>query len=106
MITFTRKTETYDASTDTYTNIVTSTVTGNAIAVRGNPERYRALGLALTKSPTLFFSPTEYGLRAFSSDFVQPGDTCSWAGQTFTAQDVDPIAPDGIVIAARIIIGV
>lgn len=96
---------TYDAATDTYTTPTNTTVSGSAIGVRGKPDRYKALGLALEKMPTLFFTPSDYGLQAYTSDFVQPGDTCVWNGTTFTVKDVDPIAPDGVVIAARIIVG-
>ena len=55
----------------------------------------------MTTPPTLFFSPTDYNLEAFSDDFVQPGDTCVWGTKTYTVRDVAPIAPDAVVIAAK-----
>ena len=104
MVTFTRRAPTYAAGSDTLTETVT-TITGSAIQVRGDPRRYKALGFVLTDMPTLFFSPTSDGLRAGTDEFVQPGDTVVWATRTYTVKDVDPIAPDGVVIAARVVIG-
>lgn len=107
MTTFTRTNPgTYDPETGLYSSASTSTITGSAIMVRGKPQRYEALGLNLATMPSLLFTPDDYQLSAFSSDFVQPGDTVSWRGVTYTVQDVEPIAPDGVVIMARIIVGV
>jgi len=103
--TFTRTSPgTYDPTTDTWTSPVTSTIDGSAIQVRGNPQRYAALGLILATMPTLLFTPVAYGLRAFTTEFVLPGDTVVWNGVTYTAKDIDPVAPDGLVIVARIIV--
>lgn len=82
----------------------TITIAGNAIQVRGNPQRYQAKGLEISTMPTLFWTPATYGLRAFTPDCVLPGDTVVWAGITYSVKDVEPISPDGIVIAARIIV--
>lgn len=100
MATFTRRTVTYDAVNDTQT-VTESTVAGSAIQVRGDPKRYMATGLVLSEMPTLFFAPSTYG------DCPAPGDTVVWpdGGATWTVRDVDPIAPDGVVIAARVVIG-
>lgn len=103
MVTFTRNGSTYDGATDTSTPVVTM-ITGSAVQVRGNPERYRELSLVESLAPTLLFSPTDYNLRAGSTDFVREGDSVVWAEQTFVVKDVAPIAPDGFVIAARIIV--
>lgn len=104
MITFTRTRRVYDPASDTSVP-VTSTITGNAIQVRGNPQRYKALGLTLERMPTLFFTPTDYNLEANGTAFVQPGDTVPWGSLTYTVKDVEPIAPDNVVIAARIVVG-
>jgi hypothetical protein len=107
MTTFTRTDPgTYDPETGLHTSPTTSTITGSAIMVRGKPQRYEALGLNLTTMPTLLFTPDDYQLSAFSTDFVRPGDTVSWRSVTYTVKDVEPIAPDGVVIMARIIVGV
>ena len=97
MITFSRVTQAHVAATDAVTPTVT-TVTGEAIQVRPSLQRYQALGLVLATMPTLFFTPTTYG------EVPKPGDTVEWADETYTVRDVDPIAPDGVVIAARIVV--
>ena len=97
-VTFTRTTQgSYDPETDTATK-TTTTVTGRAMRVRGNPHRYDALGLVESKAPTLFFVPQTYG------ETPAPGDVVTWESEQYTARDVLPIAPDGVTIAARIII--
>ena len=101
MPTFTRTSHTTDPETGLHTTS-TSTIAGSAIQVRGDPQRYAALGLKLDTMPTLFFTPTTYG------DEPLPGDTVTWPvqnGDLYTVRDVSPIAPDGVLIAARIVIG-
>lgn len=82
----------------------TSTITGSAIQVRGDSARYRDLGLVLSTMPTLLVTPSAYPLKANTDEFVLPGDTVEWNDQTLTVKDVDPVAPDGYVIVARIIV--
>lgn len=96
--TFTRTRRDYDHATDTAQVSVTEIV-GNAIQVRGDPRRYKALGLVLTTMPTLFWTPATYG------ECPSPGDTVLWQSKKYTVRDVDQIAPDGVVIAARIVVG-
>lgn len=100
-LTFTRSRQTHDATTDR-TVAVETEVSGYGIFVRPSLQRYEALGLSLTTTPTLLIVPEDYSLQAFSSDFVQPGDKVTTGGKTYTVKDVDPIAPDGFVIAARV----
>lgn len=96
-ITFTRTTHTHNRATDTLTSS-SSTIAGRAMKVRGDPERYRALGLVESESPTLLFVPTTYG------DRIKPGDTVSWRSTTYTARDCNHLEPDGVVIQTRVII--
>ena len=105
-VTFTRSTSgTFDDATNAWIDAASSTIAGAAMQVRGDPERYAAKGLVLSTMPTFFFVPTLYGLRAYTPDFVMPGDTVVWNGVTLTVRDVDPNpAPDGIVIASRIVV--
>ena len=98
MITFTKVTQAYDPATDTMTP-TTTTVTGSAIQVRGDPRRYQALNLNLVTMPTLFFAPTVYG------ESPGVGDTVIWALKSYTVRDVSDIAPDGVVIASRVVVG-
>jgi hypothetical protein len=102
-VTFTRTRQTYDATTGHSTPTVT-TISGNAVGVRGNLQRYQALSLTLATAVTLLIVAEDYGLAAFTSDFVQAGDVAAWGGLDYTVRDCDPIAPDGVVIAARVII--
>jgi hypothetical protein len=102
-VTIARQTQTYDAATDTMVT-TTSTITGSAVLVKGDPLRYQALGLVESAAPTLLFSPASYGLKAFTDQFVQPGDTVDWLGTTYTVRDVQPTAPDGYVIVARLVV--
>ncbi len=104
MITFTRRTQTYDENTGR-TSVTETAISGSAIQVKGNPARYAALGLVLGTMPTLLFTPAVYGLAANGPAFVQPGDRVTWVGKDYTVKDVDPVAPDGVVILARIVVG-
>ncbi len=89
---------THDPATDTWTDPTETTITGFAIQVRGDPDTYRDLGLIQSEAPTLFFTPTSYG------DRPQPGDTVTWAGATLTVRDVQPIQPDGVMLAAKVVV--
>jgi len=99
MVTFTRSAPgTYDAATDAWTAPVTTTITGNAIQVKGDPRRYRALSLVMTEALTLLFAPTTYG------ETPAPGDAVTWASVVYTVRDVETNAPDGVTITARVIV--
>jgi len=105
-LTFTRTSPgTYDPLTDTTSAATVTTVAGRGIIVRGDPQRYRALELTLSTAPTLLFAPTTYPLQANTTAMVQPGDTVVLNNATLTVRDVEPVAPDGNVIVARIIVG-
>lgn len=95
---------TFDPTTRTWSSPTTTTIVGSAFQMRGSPQRYAALGLNLTTMPTLFFTPNDYELRAYSDDFVLPGDSLEWNDVTYTVRDVAPIAPDGVVIAAYLVV--
>ena len=105
MTTFSRETVIINSATDAPSS-VTSTIAGGAIQVRGTPATYARLGLTESQAPTLLFTPGTYGLLAWTDEFVRPGDTVEWpdGGTTFTVRDVAPLAPDGIVIFARIVV--
>ncbi len=103
-VTLTRVTQTYDAATDATTS-ATTTITGSAVRVRPRSifewEQYKALSLIESDAPTLLFTPDTYG------DEPKVGDTVVWpetGGETYTVKAVNPIAPDGVLIAARIVV--
>ena len=87
----------YDAEADTYTTTV-STLTGLCTQTPGRPKRYAELGLVESDAPTLFFVPDTYG------DVPEPGDFVEWVNENYTVRDVEPVAPDGVVICARLIV--
>jgi len=73
-------------------------VPGFAIEKKGSLTQYQALGLEVAKAKTLFWVPTTYGaLPALSSQIA-------WAGGTYIVKNVAPIAPDGVAIAATIVV--
>ena len=97
-VTFTRTAQgNYDAATDTAA-LATSTITGTAVQVPGQPHRYAQLGLVESEAPTLIFIPTYYG------ETPEPGDVVTWASQEYTVRDVQRWAPDGVTIGASIVI--
>lgn len=98
MVTFTRTVHgSYNEETGEATPVV-STITGTAVRGRGDPHRYTELGLVESKSPTLWFVPRTYG------DTPAVGDVVEWESEDYTARDVEAIAPDGVTIAAKVII--
>lgn len=97
-ITFTDVTQgSYDPETDTATPS-TATVTGSAVRVQGDPQMYEALGLVEAEPATLLFAPTTYG------DTPALGSTCTWGSSTFTVRAVNPVAPDGSAIIAKVVV--
>ena len=100
-VTFTFTTPgTYDESTDTWSTPTTDTVTGSAIEIPGNPMTYQALSLVRSKAPSLFFAPDTYG------DLPDAGYVVTWGGVAYTVKDVQPLQPDGMAIAATIVVAV
>ena len=98
--TFTRKANTYNPETGVLT-VSESTISGSAVQVKSDPRRFDALGLSLLENLTLLFTPTTYG------ETPQPGDEVTWpaSGTVYKVADVDPTAPDGKTILARVVIG-
>lgn len=75
-----------------------SSIPGFAIRKKGDLEQYAALGLDPTESPTLFWVPETYG------HVPALGMACTFGGKPYTVKAVDPLAPDGVAIAADVII--
>jgi hypothetical protein len=96
---FTHRETTEDLDTGRPTT-VTVPIPGRARRIRGDAKRYEALQLRQTEAPMLLWRPEVYGQEPDPS----PGDTCSFGGQQWTAKDVDPWAPDGQLVHARIIV--
>lgn len=86
----------YDPATDTWSGGSSTPVTGQAIQVKGNPDRFAALSLVLVDPVTLVVAAYGFGISP------RPGDTMLWAGVTYTIKDVEPTGPDGAAIVYRI----
>jgi hypothetical protein len=97
-VTFTKVTTTQDDTTGAPNAPSTATVTGVAIRVKGDPIKYRDLGLTESEAPTLFFVPLAQG------DLPALASTVSWGGETYTVRDLRPLDVDGQgAICVRII---
>lgn len=106
-MTFTRTLQSAEAADGTFGAPVVTTITGDGILVAGTPQEYKDAGLVQTSGPTVLFTPTSYPLRAFTPEFVLPGDTTVVNGVTFTVKAIlKVVAPDGYVIVSRIAVGV
>jgi hypothetical protein len=98
-VSFDAKRSTVDPTTDTETNIVTVSVTGSAVEVKGDLLRYQALGLITADARTLFFTPDVYGA------VPALGASVSWGDVAYLVKSIfDPIAPDGIVLACNVVV--
>ena len=89
---------TYSPSDGTYATPSTTTVTGSAVQVAGDPDTYDRLKLIRSIAPSLFFTPTTLG------SLPAPGDTAVWGSDNYVVKDVSPLAPDGVAIAATVVI--
>ena len=97
---------TYDPATDTWSSPSESSIPGEGILVAGDPEQYAAEELILSANPCVLFAPTTYPLRAFTPEFVLPGDKVTLNAVDFTVKKVlKVVAPDGYVIISRIAVG-
>jgi hypothetical protein len=98
-VTFTKNLPgTHAPTTGTFTTPTTSTVTGSAVRVRGDAQRYTELQLVEAEAPTLLFAPDTYG------DLPELESVVTWGGVDYTVRDINPVAPDGNAILARIIV--
>lgn len=104
MIAFTRSVPgTYDEAHDTWSSPSTTVITGEGIVMSGNPEEFAAQELILETTPVIGFTPDVYPLRAYTPEFVMPGDVTQLNGVAFTvAKILKVVAPDGYVIYSRI----
>lgn len=90
---------TLDEATGLDTGASTSTVSGQAVRVQGDPKVYEQLGLKEIDSPTLVFAPTTRG-QLPSMDWK-----CTWASTVYTVARVFPVAPDAAgAIVARVVL--
>ena len=97
-VTFSRvMTDAYDAATDE-DQPYTVVVTGNAMRIAGDPLKYEALRLVQSEAPTLLFVPDTAG------ELPSLGASVTFGGALYVVRDIDPLAMNGTVTAARIIV--
>lgn len=99
MTDFVRKAPTLGA-TDGAFAVTTTTISGEAIRLSrvrdGERAQFPQLGLVAQETAVLFFTPATYGERP------AVGDVVTWEEVEWTVAWVNPIAPDGVTIAARV----
>lgn len=108
MITFTRTTPgAFDPAIETYGAPTVTTITGEGILMSGDPVQFAALSLIYGQDFVIGFTPNSAVLRAFTDDFVLPGDTVDVNGKTFTVKKLlKVVSPDGKgVVYSRIAVG-
>lgn len=89
----------YNAGTGDQSTPIPSSVTGHAVRVPGTPATYLALKLVETESPTLLFVPDTYGVVPEVGTLLE-----SFGGVPYNVASVEAIAPDGVAIAARVVV--
>lgn len=83
----------YDPATDTWSGGTPGEdATGRAIQKKDDPERFAALGLTMANAITLLVAAEGIAIEP------APGTTFTWAGTTYTATTVEPMAPKGTAI--------
>lgn len=97
---------TYDEATDTSGAPTETTIPGTGMFVRADPQQYTAEELNISADPCLLFAPNTYPLKAYTPDFVLPGDQVTLNGLDWAVKKIlSVVAPDGFVIIARIAVG-
>ena len=99
-VTFTLASAGTYASTGTWSGAATSTVTGQAVRVKGDPKVYAALELVESEAPTLRFVPTTYGQVPSLNSKV------TWNSTVYTVKHVQVVAPNGTAILSRVVVAV
>ena len=93
---------TYLADIDFESYVGPVTVSGHAVRddttarLGGAPMAQAGATEEVSEAPTLFFAPTTPG------QVPVIGMLCPWAGHTYRVTSVDPVAPAGVAIAARV----
>lgn len=78
-----------------------TSIAGYAMRVRGSPRVYESLKLVESSAPTLLFVPGAFIVQPESLGFAIP-----WAGVTYRVRSIDPIAPNGEMVSARLVVSI
>ena len=76
----------------------TTTVSGSALQIRGDPEEYEALKLVQKEALTLLFVAETYG------DSPLLGAFCEWGELRYQVEASRKLAPDGTAVLSRVIV--
>ena len=76
----------------------TTTVSGVALQIRGDPEEYEALKLIEKAALTLLFVAETYG------ESPPLGASCEWGGMKYQVEATRKVAPDGTAVLSRVIV--
>jgi hypothetical protein len=90
--------ENYDETEGPPPDMADGIVEGDAVEVMGNPEEYIGMDLVRSEPVTLLFVPNQ--LNALPG----LGAVAHWAGTDRTVQATYPIRPQGVGLAARLIL--
>lgn len=91
-----------EASDGTFGADVDSSVSVAALSKRNDPTRMAALGLTHRNVITLLIVPAADSIAAMTDEWIMPGDTLPWNGETYTVRDVSNVAIDGDVLLATV----
>ena len=76
----------------------TTTVSGVALQVKGDPEEYESLKLIEKAALTLLFVAETYG------EFPPLGAFCEWGELRYQVEATRKLAPDGTAVLSRVIV--
>lgn len=93
---------TYDEDTDTYSDPLTKFVLGKAFKITGDQQVYRDLGLTQLEPMTLLFRPEVFGELPGLGYMIDWDD--QYGGTPLVVKAVDPVAPTGDAIVARVVV--
>lgn len=92
-------------TTGAFTGGTSTTVEGAAMFVAGDPTVYESLKLIESSAPTLLVAMATYGqvipLRADVWYFTSG----AWVSTGYVVKSVAQVAPDGVMIVARVVVG-
>lgn len=97
-VTFTKSNYTHDPLTEETEANADTTVSGYAVEIPGDDTEYEALKLTKHEALTLMFVPSAVGEEPELLSVVD------WSGRLKKAYRIQPLRPDGVLIAAKVIV--
>ena len=87
-----------DAGAEVFFKKKSTTISGVALQIKGDPEEYEALKLIEKAALTLLFVAETYG------DSPPLGASCEWGEMRYLVEATRKVAPDGTAILSRVIV--